>query len=416
VNDTLVSSTTGRRSRNSDIKVHNVNGNFGYGLQQYIVGYLAFNGKSSQYLQDKIGSIDVKLVYPVGGFIDKNTLRLVADNFGLVPSENITIQTHTSAPLETYTYSGIILIKSTNGYIVYGYSPENKYFDIKLPVENSTSTTLNVGGKSPNIFNWQPDTRYSVGTFVKIGTVNYRCILDHRSSANFENDISNWFRLSSVPLIGGINVVKYEDYEGGYSRVYYGQEMTDVQDIANLFFGYEAYLKEVGFEFDPNIGVNSFEDVLRPILQWFLEKPQIGDTRSVSPFANAYKLKYGFGNITDLSKHINGFATIVSNNDNTITTNDVIVDRNDGIFVTINPENTLERIYRAVMAKTETEHLVMIDNVTNFNDVVLDDITGIRQTRFKCFMNRSTGWTGKFEAEGFIISDDTIQSNVEKSA
>lgn len=416
VNDTLVSSVTGRRFRNSDLKVHNVNDNFGYGLQQYIIGYLAFNGKSAQYLQDMLDSINVKMVYLVGGFVDKNTLRLVADNFGLVPSENITIQTHTSAPIEKYSYSGIILIKQENGYMVYGYDPEHKYFTINKPIENSPSTMINVGGKSPNIFNWQPDTRYSVGTFVKIGKVNYRCIVDHRSSSNFENDVSNWFKLSSVPLIGGINVTKYADYEGEQVRVYYGQELTDVQDIANLFFGYEAYLKEIGFEIDHTLGINSFEDVIRPILLWFLEKPQVGDTRSASPFANAFKLKYGFGNIIDLSTNINGFASIVSNNDNTITMSEVIVDRNDGIYVSINSDSTLERIYRATMIKSETEHMVIIDNITNFNDVILDDKTGIRQTRFKCFMNRSTNWSGKFEAEGFIIENENIQSNIEKSA
>lgn len=415
-NNNLVNTVTGRRLRNSELSTHNLDGQFTYGFQQYTVGYLAFNGKTSKYLDDALKSTQVKLVYPVGGFIDKNTLRMVADNFGLVPSENLTISVHKQAPTETYSYSGIILIKSENGYTVYGYDPQKKYFEIKTPILNSDSTVINVGGKSPNIFDWVENTRYSVGTFVEVNNVNYRCIIDHRSSNNFGNDISNWIRLSQIPVVGGINVTKYNEYEGETTRIFYGEELTDVQDIANLFFGYEAFLEENGFVFDPTLGISSFDDVLRPVLLWFLERPQNGDTRSVSPFANAAKLNYGFGNIVDISKNVNGYASIVSNNDNTISLGEVVVDRSSGILVQVLPDQTVERMYRLKMIKNETEHMVIIDNRTNFGDVILDDITGIRQTRFKCFMNRSTNWTGKYEAEGFIISDDTIQTNIEKSA
>jgi hypothetical protein len=73
------------------------------------------------------------MVYSYGGFVDKQNTNFFADNFGLVPPENIQNKVHKSAPIDNYVYTGIIVTRVTGGYQITGYDAEHRRIEFYEP-------------------------------------------------------------------------------------------------------------------------------------------------------------------------------------------------------------------------------------------------------------------------------------------
>jgi hypothetical protein len=420
INDQLLSNETLKRIQVKNRNIHNVNGNFTYGIQQIIIAYAASFGKQAQFVADIIKNINIKLGYPTGGFIEKKSLTISSDNFGLVPQENININLHNSSPIQKIVASGIILTREGDTYIISGYDEDSRSIRFYKPVDTSESTTVNVGGAQPQIFDWQQNVSYSVGTYIKFDNKIYRCSVSHRSSDIFISDLENWAQSSSVPLIGGISVKKYSQYETNTSEVPYETRTSSMQEIFNIFVGYQKYLEDEGviFNFTDNDSgneINDFEKSAVDFLLWVASKPENGDTRIFSPFAKAFKFKPINGMVSPLNEFVNGNPTVVSGSGNTISVDDLVISRDDIITISVNPVTSQELMYKVELQVTEKEHLVSFDNRTNFNDIIFEDIINLRQPRLKVFMYRSKNWNGKMIANGFIVDNDTISSNIETS-
>ena len=417
----LVSSETLKRIQNKNLNIHNTVGSDGniivkYGIQQYIVDYLISQGKTAEFLRDIVNNVSVRLGYRCGGFIDNDTSRFVADSFGLLPKENYNVALYKSASTKEIVYSGIILQKVETGYQVYGYDNVRREFDIAIPLTNSPAISINVGGLSPAIFDWVSNVSYQEGTYVRYDNAIYRCAVSHRSDTTFNS--SNWARLASAPLIGGITVKKYSEFNG-YKKIPYYTVLKTPQEVFDLLIGYEEYLKDNGISFENdenNTDISSFSELANIILLWINSKPSVGDVRAISPLSQTFKVNYDFGHIESINKQVNGQWSVVSGNGLTLTENELLIDREGGYFVIkVDTSFTEESIFAVRLSVKEIEHIVIFDNITNFHDIIFDDTLGIRQTRLKAFIHRSTNWDGKMKAGGFIISDNGISSNFDKS-
>jgi hypothetical protein len=420
-NSQLVSKKDLTRIQNSNLEIHNTVDSSGkkitkYGLQQYIVDYLVFQGKTAEYLRNIVNNISVRLGYRCGGFIDNKTTRFVSDSFGLVPSENYKVKIHKSASKKEVKYSGIILQKVDNGYQVYGYDNILREFDIAKPVLEGPYEPINVGGKSPNIFEWVSNVNYQEGTYVKFDRVVYRCIETHRSGDIF--DSSKWFKLSNIPVIGGISVKKYLEYNGSKKIPYY-TTLKSPQEIVDLLIGYEQFLKNSGVVFDNDEyynNISSFSELLSPILQWVNSSPSVGDTRAISPLSQTFKLENSFGFVESINDKVNGQWSVINGNNIILTDQELMIDRDNDYFgIMIDSNASADSMFGIRLSVSEIEHIVIFDNVTNFSDIIFDDKLGIRQQRLKAFIIRSDDWNGKMKADGFIIGDDGINSNFDKS-
>ena len=54
------------------------------------------------------------------------------------------------------------------------------------------------------------------------------------------------------------------------------------------------------------------------------------------------------------------------------------------------------------------EHGVVFDNITLFDDVIYNLITGLRQNRIYVRGNKTAEWDGTVDAQGFILNQDNI--------
>ena len=58
---------------------------------------------------------------------------------------------------------------------------------------------------------------------------------------------------------------------------------------------------------------------------------------------------------------------------------------------------------------TSYEHIIVFDNVSIFNDLIYQPITGARQNRLLLNGNTVFDWNGTLDAQGFILNQDNIK-------
>ena len=81
---------------------------------------------------------------------------------------------------------------------------------------------------------------------------------------------------------------------------------------------------------------------------------------------------------------------------------DCLIVRQDN-KITITPP--AERQIFGCLIHTElVEHAVVFNNRTAFNDLIYDNVLGVRQDRLDVQTQRSKNWDGRYSAEGLIIS------------
>lgn len=112
------------------------------GIVNYVAAYMASSvtASYSNYVR-RLKSIKNCLAFKLGGFTDKSKFKLILEsrtplNSGnvFIPEENYDILLHTSSPIKTVNYSGVIIEKRSTGFVVRGYNKENPVFKWYQPL------------------------------------------------------------------------------------------------------------------------------------------------------------------------------------------------------------------------------------------------------------------------------------------
>ena len=135
------------------------------GYQPFVVNYLiSKNLNPDTFYYKKMSNIKTQLAYKLGGFSDKDNLKILTDSVSpgsasgskFIPDENYKILFRTSNPVQSFNYSGVLIEKNTDvsqdgstilgGYKVLGYSVSDPYFKFNFPVKTSEGNKLQVTG------------------------------------------------------------------------------------------------------------------------------------------------------------------------------------------------------------------------------------------------------------------------------
>ena len=137
------------------------------GYQPFIINHLVsknLNAKTFYY--DKMKNLSVQLAYKLGGFTDKDNIKILTDSVSpgstsgskFIPDENYKILFRTSNPVESFYYSGVLIEKNTDvstdgstilgGYKVLGYSTTKPYFNFNYPMKTTTANPVSVAGST----------------------------------------------------------------------------------------------------------------------------------------------------------------------------------------------------------------------------------------------------------------------------
>jgi len=367
---------------------------------------------------DPITNLKVNLSYKLGGFSDKTNIRAIADavspgstsNSVFLPQENYKIFLNQSTPLQSSSYSGVIVQKTATGFKVIGYDPLLRSFEIYAPIQTQLSSNISIGQTSEEFSNWQIGGFYVAGSIIKNSGKFYRVNTSFTAGSTFESSKITEIG-STLPLIGGVTVAKFNSFHSNITTVPYGTEYKTKQEVANFIQGYEQWLKTQGFVFD---GYSSELDTntdwtlsIKEFLFWSTQNWAVGTVIAVSPASQSITYTNDTGVVDSLINPYEGYM-LMQQEGIGISLPDVNMDR-QGNTTVLTTSPTTDGIYFAKFNVVQKEHVVLFDNKTVFSDVIYDPALGYRQERLKITGFKTSDWNGDLYAPGFVFDEAKIE-------
>lgn len=386
------------------------------GLVNYVCDYITSDQKSviERYRKD-LKEITNNLSYRVEGFSDKDKFKIYLDskspNSGsllTLPEENYLLFLNTGSPVETLYYSGVIVEKQPAGYVIRGYNFERPVFEYFNPIVLDKDRVIRVGGISEGYSEWTANNLYVVGKIVLYQNTFYRVKVTHTATASFDTD--KFVRIPELPIVGGKTAYIRTAFEDTVSRLPYGSVLKTIQDVVDFLLGYGAYLESKGFIFDKydnNLGlIQNWKTSSQEFLFWTTQGFGAGSLLALSPAAQKLKLNYPYAVVDNVQDGFNGYS--LRQQDGTLIDAETISTGRDGNEFTLTTVNTNNGIYGATLHLVQKEHVVIFDNVSEFNDILFDQKPGFRQERIKIVAYTTYPWIGSFDSPGFVYDQAKI--------
>ena len=339
--------------------------NYGTGVAQHsyanwIVDYIQSTGSTGQAkLNDLITNLDVRLIYRLAGFSDKNLLAFYLEKSSgssknsslMVPDNSYSVLLHENQPFDKILYSGVIVQKTSKGYRVYGNSQNKAYFTTYTPKYNGLYQTL---------------------------------------------------------AIDNISITVASSYYNDEMVIPYGNEYGSVNGVCDFLLSYGAYLADQGMLFDAienGIEVN-WKQMAIEFLSWSQTGWDVGSLVNLNPAATKITVNRDNAIVQPLTLHNQNY--VLNQNLIPIQLRDLAIERNDTEFV-IFPLNTGDTLAYFNANLSNIEHAVVFDNFTLFNDTIFNPITSLRQYRMLLKGSKTVDWNGTVNAQGFILNQDNVK-------
>lgn len=392
-----------------------------YGYQRWISDRILFLGKSvNSTFGQKVRALDVNLANKLAGFTNKDTTNTYIESVSvdstsnslIIPSNNFDVLLHKSPSVETYTYSGVIVRALGDGtFIVYGYDLLSSSFTI-LERSNAKLIEIEVGGTPADFVQYANGAAYNAGDIVRYNGVYYQ---SNATQTLQKFSDGSWSRLKTLPTVGGISVSYKPVSNPNTISVPYGSVLKSVQEVFDFLIGWGAYLESRGWKFDEvNQDTNQISDWLyagKQFLFWLNSDWAQDASIQLSPLANKATLEVSRGYPDDVESISNGIYSILDKFGTSIPAKGTATDR-DGRLISVSPVDlSVGGIYFLQINVSETEHILIFDNKTNFNDTVYSPLLRVRQQRLRFNGFRSNGWYGKMEAPGYLVIDNQLAPN-----
>lgn len=346
-----------------------------HGIAEWIINSLQSQGISVEdTLEKAMQGMNVALSWKAASFIYDQNLKFQADSYSptssattqtiFVRDDDVDVETLESNSIKETFYSGVIIEWTGTGYQVYGYDTVHPFF--------KTSESDNLGSY---------------------------------------NSVS----------VGSETVKQYKTVTESDIEIPYGYEFDTKQDLFDFLISYGRNLESQGWMFD------DFDTTSNEILNWryagkeFLfwaeDTLKAGAFITLSPVANKLTFHSEHGMVQNVEKISRGTYAVVNGNGEPIAPHLTDAYREDNTFTLT--DLSQEGIYGLRLSIKEIENIVVLKNVTRFNDTIYNPLLNLRQQRMKIFTQASDGWKGRYDADGFMIdrnSDKNLIPNFEKTA
>ena len=310
-------------------------------------------------ITNMFSNLDVRLVYRLAGFSDKTLLNFYVEKSSansnnsslLIPSESYDVLLYENEPFDRIVYSGVVVAITPNGYKVYGNSQTNAYFKTIVPNVNGNLEILTVEDLT-----------------VKLATQFY------------ENEIV------LVP---------------------YGTEFYSVQEVAQFLNSYGKYLESQGCVFDSieNGLPVTWNQMVAEFLYWAQMGWDVNSITTLNPFASSLTINKDSYIVQPLTIKQQNF--VLNQNLYPIQNIDLAINRDNTLF-NVAPLNQGDSISYGQFNISNIEHGIVFNNVTVFNDIIYNLVTGLRQNRIYTRGVKTADWNGTLDANGFILNQDNI--------
>ena len=371
-----------------------------------------------QDYQNEIKALNNQLGFKLGGFSDKQKINLILDSRSpqqqleeggiYIPQENYQVFLNTSSPQSVAVYSGIIIEKSSSGFVIRGYNNQNPFFEYYEPITSSKTVPITVGGISETTSDWRPRNVFYKDEIVENNNTYYRVTKTHTSTDAFSTD--NLAKIPELPIIGGKTALFKRNFdEATVKSLPYGTTVKTSQEVVDFLLGYGKRLNDLGFDFnfvEFDGAVNNWDQSAREFLFWTTQGWATGTVITISPAANKFNFSKEYFVVDDINDPFYTYSILQANGEPlTSEFNSLLRDNNSFGIETVNTE---EGLYSAALPLVQREHVVLIDNKTVFNDVVFEPKSGYRQERIKVSGYRAADWTGGLNIPGFVYDDAKV--------
>jgi hypothetical protein len=390
---------------------------FASGLVNYIKDYISSDITEvySDYV-NSVKSIENQIGFKLGGFTSKDKFNLILEsrsptNQGnvFVPDENYSIFLNTSSPTKTVFYSGVIIEKQTNGFAVRGYDEQTPYFTFYPVRESNRDREINVGGITENVIEWSEGQFLPKGLAVQFNNQFYRVAEGHTTGNSFDET-----KFASIPRLkteGGRTAFLRYGFSLVSETIPYGTVFETIQDTIDFVLGYGHWLEEQGFVFDYYDAENGFvadwQTSVREFMFWTTQNWSEGSVLSLSPAAFRLRFRSDFAVVDDVYDTFYGYS-IFKVDGKKLLPEYIRLSREESGLFEIQPKATADGIFGIRITTVQKEHAVIIDNRTEFGDVIYDQQAGYRQERIRVLGYRTTEWDGSVNIPGFVFDEARV--------
>ena len=332
----------------------------------WIIDYNKHYGyESVENLETDLSNLDVNLCYHMASFTDKNNLKIFTDKSSpdstnsslLLPDESFNLLLYKNQTIAEVIYSSVIVQKVEGGYAVIGNSTTDPYFQIQTPVTTGRYTTIDVGRTE------------SSSTSV------------------------------SIPL----------DFSDNTELVPYSQIYSSKQAVANFLTSYGEFLLRAGLKFNvvEETQEITWNEMIQSFLYWADQGWAVNSILNLNPAATVIEFERELTIVDDLN-NLELTEQPQNQNREPLDISDYVVDRVDNNFkIRMLDDNIISYLKFNL---TSFEHLLVLDNVSIFNDLIYDPVTGIRQHRVKLSGFTTYEWNGQLDAQGFLYNEDNVKT------
>jgi hypothetical protein len=314
---------------------------------------------STRSLTIQLSNIGVRLCWRLAGFSDKKYLKIFAErstpnslNTGLLlPDESYQLLLYKNQPFQQVAYSSVVVQSTDTGYQVFGYNTVNPYFEILASRPNGNLTTITVADQT------------------------VRVALDH-----------------SQDIV----------------RVPYGYTFTNETAVCDFLYSYGKMLSDKGFVFETreNGYILNWLQMAQEFLYWSQQGWAPGSIINLNPGATRVSVTRP-GAVVDSLGELRPENLILNQNRQPLPASDLVIERLDNTFaVNSLTSNTINFLN---VSFTAYEHVVVLDNVSIFADLIYQPVTGLRQSRVQVSGVISADWNGTLNAPGFVLNQDNIR-------
>ena len=211
----------------------------------------------------------------------------------------------------------------------------------------------------------------------------------------------------NLNLNDSVTIKKYKAFSNAVSIAEYESQFSRVQDVYNFIRGNYAYLDSVGYQFGTTGDAKAYS-----FAQWAITA-NVKDT-----FVIPLDSKISFANTAHVVLEYNTLPgklnSISDESRNTIEVSNLLINR-DTNSLTVETKIGVNSMASIGTAMVTHEHALLLNNSTQFNEIVFDDVTNIRQQRLKLIGQRTRNWTGAKQAPGFLVRENTIIQNFDST-
>lgn len=207
--------------------------------------------------------------------------------------------------------------------------------------------------------------------------------------------------------INNYSIKRYLKFRNNPITIPYGTEFTKRQDLYDFMLGLGEFYKLSGFN------VN-WHDAANAVIAWSIDETIVDDIYQ-NGIGNSITYNQGLHGIVDtfISEKM-AFPKLLDKNGKSISSKNILIIRNQ-TDTEISKKNETIELYGIHVTVSEYEHVLALSTISQFGDVIYDDVLGVGQKRIKISGERTRNWNGRIEANGYIVTNNSIFGNFETS-